>query len=158
MTHRITQHHPRDLVGLKTSFDLLIASVGGGLPASAVLGGYSPGRLSEAASPHNAERWPRVDHIAELERVARRPIVTEVLAQLSGHTLQPIGAGAGTAGEALLGVVRGAGQVVSTAAEAMGDGAISPRERLALREQLAGLARDVDRALAVLAALAPEGR
>lgn len=154
---RIPQHHPRDLVALKTAFRLLIDAVGGMEAAHAVTG-YPTSRLSEAASPHHADRWPRLDHVAELEAVAQRPVVTAVLAYMAGHVVQPQRSAPGSAGEVLLGVMTQAGGVVSTAAEAMADGSISARERLALREQLARLAADVDRAQAVLAALAPEGR
>ena len=154
---RIPQHHPRDLVALKTAFRLLIDAVGG-MEAAHCVTGYPTSRLSEAASPHHADRWPRLDHVAELEAVAGRPIVTAVLAHLAGQALQPQRSAPGSAGQVLVGVVKQAGSVVSTAAEAMSDGNITGRERSALREQLARLAADVDRAQAVLAALAPEGR
>lgn len=148
---RIPQHHPRDLVALKTSFRLLIDAVGG-LEAAHAVTGYPTSRLSEAASPNHLDRWPRLDHVAELEAVAGRPIVSAVLAQLAGHTLQAATAQPGTPGEALVGVVRQAGDVVSAAAQAMSDGRICEAERAALRDQLGLLDRAVARAAAVLAA------
>jgi hypothetical protein len=147
---RIPQHHPRDLVALKTAFRLLIDAVGG-LEAAHAVTGYPVSRLSEAASPNHADRWPRLDHVAELEAVAGRPLVTAVLAQLAGCTLDAAPRQPGTPGAALVGVVRHAGDVVSCAAAAMSDGRICEAERAELGRQLAALDRAVTHARAVLA-------
>jgi len=147
---RIPQHHPRDLVALKTAFRLLIDAVGG-LEAAHAVTGYPVSRLSEAASPHHADRWPRLDHVAELEAVAGRPLVTAMLAQLAGCTVEAAPRQPGSLGAALVGVVQHCGDVVSGAATAMSDGRISAAELADIGRQLAALDRAVAHARAMLA-------
>lgn len=143
-------HHPRELRALKTGFGLLIRDVGG-LEAAQAVTGYSHGRLSEAASVHNDVRWPRADHVAELEAVAGQPRVTFHLARLAGCTLLPIPVANGDHGIAIAAVLRTAGEVGGRAAEAMADGALDDTERAALAERLAALKRAVAHAEAVIA-------
>jgi hypothetical protein len=143
-------HHPRDLRALKTGLGLLIRDVGG-LEAAASVTGYSHGRLSEAASVHNEARWPRVDHVAELEAVAGQPRVTFHLARLPGCTLLPMPVAHGDCGMAIGAVLRTAGEFGGRAAEAMADGRLDDAERAALVERLAALKRAVAHAEAVIA-------
>lgn len=145
-----THHHPRDLVALKTGFGLLIRAVGG-LEAAHAAVGYPTGRLSEAASPRHADRWPRVDHVAELEGIAGAPLLTQHLARLAGCTLLPLPRVDGSAGEALAGVLRGAGELGARTAAALADGTLCDAERRDLSQQLDTLARAVAHAQAVLA-------
>lgn len=156
MSRRIPVHHPRDLLALKTGFRQLLDAVGGQVAASSVLGGYPHGRLSEAASVHNDERWPRLDHVAELEAVAdHQPYVTSVLARLAGCTLLPLPRQHGSEAHALADVLRGAGDLGGRTATALADGGIDAAERADLLAGLARLARGVAHAQAVLASAAP---
>jgi hypothetical protein len=146
----MSRHHPRDLRAIKVAFDTLMDLVGGVDAASAALG-YSKSHLSDAASLHHPDRAPRLDHAAELELIAGRPLVTAQLARMAGCTLLPLPRAAGTAGAAIAEVLRGAGELGAEAAAALDDGTLTEAERAALAERLDTLARAAVQARAVLA-------
>lgn len=153
----MTQHHPRDLIALKTAFRLLVQGVGGGEAAGAALR-YRPSHLSEAASPHCQDRWPRVDHIAELEALAGEPFVTAQLARLSGCTLLPMPRARGEEGAALAAVLSSAGELGARTVAALSDGALNEAERADLVARLGALKRAAAHAEALLAVPTLAGR
>lgn len=144
------QHQPAELVALKVAFGLLVRDVGG-LEAAHAVTGYPVSRLSEAASLHHRDRWPRVDVVAALEALAPDPRVTATLARLSGHVLLPVPRMAGDHAEALAAVFRKFGDLGARTALALADGKVSDAERGELAEALDNAARAIAHARAVLA-------
>lgn len=143
------QHHPRELIALKTRFRVLVDAVGG-IEAASVALGYPASRISEVASPHVADRWPRVDHVAELEALAGQPLVTAQMAALAGCALAPREAPEGGSEAALLGALGAAGGLVRGIAAALADGTICARERAQLGTLLDQMAGEVAQARAAL--------
>lgn len=148
----LTQHHPRELRAIKTRFDLLVRTVGGLQAASAALNNYPTSRLSEAASVNVADRWPRVDHVAELEALAQRPLVTAHLAALAGFGLAAHAPAPGCPQASLLHVIQAAGEMVASVAAALADGRVTPAERAQLGPVLDAVEVRLVRARAALAA------
>ena len=134
---------------LKVGFGLLIDDVGG-LEAARAVTGHSTGRLSEAASVNILDRWPRVDHVLMLEKIAGKPRVTEHLARLLGYGLLPIIPLEGDQGEALAAVMRSAGELGARTMTALADGKLSDEERATLCADLDVLGRAVAHARSLL--------
>lgn len=147
---RTREHAPADYAALRTAWRVLVREAGG-LEAAAAATGAAVSRLQAGYDPHQPEKFPRADHVADLERVTGQPLVTFHLARLSNCTLLPLPAAQGDAGAAIGAVLRGAGELGGRAAEAMGDGNLSAAERAALVERLGALKRAVATAEAVLA-------
>lgn len=78
----------RDADALKAASMILVEKAGG-VARAAALTSTSHSRLSEAASPWHDNRWLSLIHIADLECVAGEPVITRVLAELSGFVLVP---------------------------------------------------------------------
>lgn len=150
MTRTHWEHHPSDYAALRTAWRVLVKAAGGLEVASSVTGA-AVSRLHAGYDPNQADRFARVDHVADLEAVAATPLVTFHLARLAGCTLLPLPRAAGQDGAVLADVLRGAGELGGRVAAAMGDGALDDAERAALVEQLGALSRAVAHAQAVLA-------
>lgn len=71
--------------GLKAAFRALIAAVGGSTNAARLIGGHQP-HISAAANPNQPDKFPRIDQVVELERLAGKAPVTEFMAECAGLT------------------------------------------------------------------------
>lgn len=80
---------PRLPLELKAYFRDLVVACGGPKRAAEITGGQAS-HISEAMAPHNADRWPRLDHVAMLEADCGQPIVAAALADRSGYGLQAV--------------------------------------------------------------------
>lgn len=78
------KHH---LAGKAFFRDLMDAC--GGPKRCQKLTSHPDSHLSAMGSPHVTDRWPRLDHIIDLERDCGQPIVTRYLADLLGFELVP---------------------------------------------------------------------
>ena len=72
----------------KAFFRDLIDACGGPKRCQA-LTAHPDSHLSAMGSPHVIDRWPRLDHIIDLEHDCGQPIVTRYLADLLGFDLVP---------------------------------------------------------------------
>lgn len=102
------------------------------------------------------EVFAPIDVIADLEKDAGEPIVTRVLAELSGHLLVPVPTALNTANwfGHLSGVLAGGSQVEVALSDALSDGRIDVAEARALRAkvleamtQMASLGTALDHAI-----------
>lgn len=132
----------RDLVSdevrlrLKQATRVLVASLGGVTDAAA-LTGLSHGAISRAQSPDHPDLLP-LDVLVYAEIRAGRPIVTAILADLTGHALRPLAeedAAPPCEAEAaglVLGLVGASADAARALAGAAADGVICPREARAV--------------------------
>ena len=134
---------------LKTAARRLVVSVGG-LEAAATVCRLNKTALAAAYDPHQPERALPVDVVAELEHVAAAPVVTTVLARLSGHALVPIAPGGGLEALALVHVFRGAAEVGAAYAAAIADTRLSRAECKAVAGRLLELQAACMQAVAAL--------
>src|SRR5690349_13623612 len=107
-----------DLRALKVAYGALVDDVGG-VHAAAALLRYGASHLSEAASITNADRWPRIDHVARLESRAGRPRVAEQLARIRGFGLREVAASEACVHRALALLVGEIGETLRLHAEAL---------------------------------------
>lgn len=145
-----------DIASLKTATRALVQRVGG-LHAAATVTRVGASALAEYYDPHAVDRLAPVDVVADLERVAAEPLVSDAMARLAGCTLQPMGHAAGSDARAIAGVFREVGQLGERWATAMEDGATSAGERDAVQLELVDLQRAVGAAIAVLRARSDKG-
>lgn len=138
-----------DLAALKTAARRLVAAVGG-LEAAASVCRHNKTALAAAYDPHQPDRFVPADVVADLELVAGQPIVTAVLARLSGHALVPVGAADGVEAQALVAVFRGSSEVGEAWAAALADARLSGGERQAVADRLLALQAACMQAVAVL--------
>lgn len=126
---------PVEFAALKTASRALVRGVGG-IEAAALVCRYQKSAIAEACSPNVADRTLPLDVVADLERCAGQPVVTRVLAGLAGHALLPLPAPVTAEAAGIARVLARAASVGARFAEAMADGAISPGERQALKDEL----------------------
>jgi hypothetical protein len=151
------QHHPEYYASLKTAFRLLIQRVGG-FEAAASCTGASPARLHVMADLQQDDRYPRLDYVADLERVAGEPLVTSILAGATHHRLSLLPqAVRGNELRAIAATLRRGADLAAEHAEAMEDGRLSDEERAELDQHLAAVAQAADAARAAIAASAERG-
>lgn len=136
---------------LRTAFRLLVQAVGG-LEAAAAVTGVTPALLARQYAPQE-DGWPRIDCVLDLERVAGQPIVTEVLARMTGYTLQPrVAADGACRVAAVASVLDGGAEVASRFAASLADGRITQDESEGIARSVAALARQAAVAAGVLGA------
>lgn len=141
---------------LKALFrDLLTAC--GGLKRCAALLGHPDSHLSASAAAHVTDRWPRLDHVIDLEADCGQPIVTQFLADRHGMDLMPR---TGTAPAAstvqhLSKLARETGEVIAQMAAAVADGEVSNSERAAIVREIQQM---IDAGHAAMADLRAEPR
>ena len=140
---------PADLRALKTATRRLVELVGK-LDAAASVCRINKSVLAAAYNPHEPDRFVPADVIADLELVAAEPVVTRVLARLSGHALVPIAPRGGLEALALVEVFRGASDVGAEYAKAMGDAHLSRAERQGIADRLLTLQTACLQAVAAL--------
>lgn len=75
-------------IAAKAFFRDLIDACGGPKRCQ-TLTAHPDSHLSAMGSPHVIDRWPRLDHIIDLEQDCGQPIVTRYLAGLLGFDLVP---------------------------------------------------------------------
>jgi hypothetical protein len=138
------------LRALKTGFFTLIERAGR-FDAAATYLGFSVSKLSEAASPNQPARFPRVDHVAQLERLVGEPLVTAQLARLSGFHLVPREADGGAPVAAMARLLQANGSMLSSTGAALEDGVIGDAERMALLRDMEAMRRCLDAGIAALA-------
>lgn len=139
-----------DYQKLKAASRALVATVGGAVAAAAVTRGdhQSVSRYG-SAHPDNADRFMPIDVVADLESECEQPVLTRVLAEMSGFLLVPVprAVGSGTAlGRVVAAALKETSQVFVRMADALGDGRLSADEA---RE----IAAEVNEAMIMLAAL-----
>lgn len=125
--------HPAEL---KAFFRDLVTACGGPKRAAEIVRAQ-PSHISEAMAIHNADRWPRLDHIALLESDCGQPIVTAALADRMGYALQAVSA-EGTHTSPLMHLSRIVSEVRDvecTVLTAMNDGQLSAADRRDVRRQ-----------------------
>lgn len=150
------QMSPEDYLALKTAFRLLVQRVGG-LVAAETVTRVRVSHLADYYHPQKPDSFPPADVVADLEAVAGQPLVTATLARLSGHHLVAWDPPAeGCEARAVAAVLKGAGALATTFAEAMEDGRLSATERDALATGLAEIGRATEAALAMLRRRAAE--
>lgn len=138
-----------DRAAIKTATRLLVQRVGG-LEAAASVCRYAKSALAETYDLHRMDRSMPADVIADLESVAGAPVVTEVLARLSGHALLPIGTAGGIEAQALAEVGRRASDVFAAWALAHADARVTDSERDRVAGELLELQRACMQAVAAL--------
>lgn len=124
-------------VELKAYFRDLVTACGGPKRAAEIVGAQ-PSHISEAMAAHNLDRWPRLDHVALLERDCGQPIVTAALADRSGYSLEAVtasGANASPLGH-LHRIVSEVRDVECGILQAMQDGQLTAAERRDIRRQV----------------------
>lgn len=138
------------LAALKTATRVLIARVGG-LVAAASVCRLEVARLSECQSQNHPGSLLPIDVVLQLEAVAEDAVVTGALARLQGLSVGSADACPRVdIGRSVAAASRSAGAAAATFLEAMADGQVDARERVALRKHF----EDVrDAANASLAAL-----
>lgn len=108
----------------------------GGVAAVADALGEARSKVSEKASPWHPDRSFSLHAIAELERLARTPAITRVLARLAGFDLVPVGRfDMEDPHLHLARVIAETGEVTALTAQALSDGKVSTAEaRTLVRE------------------------
>ena len=139
-----------DYLKLKAASRALVATVGGAVAAAAVTRGdhQSVSRYG-SAHPDNADRFMPIDVLADLESESEQPVLTRVLAEMSGYLLVPVprAVGSGTAlGQVTAAALKETSQVFVELADALGDSRLTPAEAKTISEE-------IDQALTKLAAL-----
>jgi hypothetical protein len=107
-----------------------LIALSGGNGDAAALCGVREGTMSHYAGDGYPEVMP-LDIAAALEMRLGRPVVSAVLADLSGFCVTPIGVGAAeppALTTRLLGVVASGAAVTALTADALKDGEVTPRE------------------------------
>ncbi len=124
------RHRQGDYLAIKGAMRRLTEACGGQESAASVTR-VAPQTLNKYGHPHEAVYAP-VDVIADLEADAGDPLVSRVLARLTGHVLVrlPEGADGSTRWHGhVADVAQGVGEVVRSMGAALADdGDISPRE------------------------------
>ena len=144
--HLTTQEERR---GLKTGFRALVAACGGLEAAAAATRLHKTG-LALAYDPHAADRFAAVDVVADLERAAGEPILTQLLAAMQGYALTRVDPMAGCELAAIASVGEKSSEVFAAFGRAMADGAITPEERATIHRELLDLVAAATEAAAML--------
>lgn len=141
----------RDYQALKAATRDLVSTAGGPNRASTITRG-APSYLSRYGLAHE-QMFAPVDIIADLEAECGTPFVTRMLADLAGYDLVPKAEASASADRLtshLGDVARTAGGVMSSLADAIGDGQLTEDERRAIdsraaetETELAELRRDL---------------
>ena len=139
-----------DYQKLKAASRALVATVGGAVAAAGVTRGdhQSVSRYG-SAHPDNADRFMPIDVLADLESESEQPVLTRVLAEMSGYLLVPVprAVGSGTAlGRVVAAALKETSQVFVRMADALGDGRLSA-------DEAKEIAAEVNEAMIMLAAL-----
>lgn len=132
---------------LKLATRELVAAVGGGKVAAAITG-LSEGHVSRCQSEDHPDTLS-LQHLAQLELTAGRPIIAALLADLTGCRVEVVAheADAQMLSEGLISFVTEAGEFSAAVGKALSDKRITPREA---KEALAEL-DDVQGCLAKMA-------
>lgn len=144
-------HAPALYNGLKTSWKLVVADLGG-IEAAAACTRVGKSVIAEYGAI-TSERFVPIDVVADAEAIGGRAHVTAALARAIGCELVPVEArGSGDLAVVLSEIGRDAGRLFATAALALADGAVSPSEREDMIRELDALRRVAGEAQAVLRA------
>lgn len=139
----------REHRALKTVSHVLVEAVGG-VDAAAAATRVGRTVLCDYGRPGQPHFMP-IDVVLDLERAARRPVVTQQLALLQQHDLVPIAAAeAGLVPEALAALGREISALFGECALALADGHLSDAERAALTTRGAEARRALAHLLAAL--------
>lgn len=138
-----------DRAAMKTATRRLVQRVGG-IEAAATVCRYAKSAIAETYDPQRMDRTMPIDVVADLEAVAEAPLVTEVLARLSGHALMPIGQAGGLEAQAIAEVGRRASDVFAAWASAHADAQVTDAERQRVAGELLQLQRACMQAVAAL--------
>jgi hypothetical protein len=142
--HLITDSEIR---GLKTVSRALIEA-NGGLESAAQVTRPNKTALALAYDQNAPDRFLTIDAVADLERAAGKPIVTSHLAALAHYRLVGMPGPSCCAVKAIASVFQNAGEVGSTFARGMEDGALSEQEWADLMNDLLVLAAATSEAIA----------
>lgn len=151
MTNR--QFSPQTYLAIKAAFRDLVTAAGGPKRAADKTRGCQS-RISEAMAPHEDERFPAIDQVADLEGETGQLHITRLLADMAGFDLVPRVTSARPrtmlADAAAMGIAYA--DMHAKFLMAMADGALDPVERTQLRAALnetRRLLNDFDAQLAV---------
>lgn len=142
-----------DYLRLKAAFRDLVALTGGVTRAAGITG-QGASHLCEAGAPHS-DRFPRADHIADLEAECGQPVVTRTLADMAGFDLVPRHVSAATprsVHEHIARVIIEFSGVTASTVAALADGLITEAERLQILRETE---QAIDHLQAFRAALKP---
>lgn len=142
---------PAEFRALKVASRSLVRELGT-LDAAATVCRWGKSALAEACDLSHGERTLPIDVVADLERVCGEPVVTRVLAGLSGHVLLPVRGASGPEASAIAHVLAGAAGLGAKFAAAMDDARVSAAERQGLKDALLALHTACADGLAALAA------
>lgn len=141
----------------KVAFRLLVDRLGG-LDAAAAASGRKRSALAECYSLDHPDRFPSVQMVLRLERVAERPLVTAVLARAAGHTLAgDTGRADGGAPRLLRQFVADSHEVAIETLAALDDGKIDEAEARTLLGGLDAAERSLAAARAAIRRRSREG-
>lgn len=135
--------------GLKTGFRALVHGCGG-LEAAAAATRVAKTVLALGYDHAAADRFPAVDVVADLERAAGEPILTQLLAAMQGYALARIEPVAGCELRAIANVGERSSEVFAAFGRAMADGAITAEERALIHQELLDLVAAATEAAAML--------
>lgn len=153
---KATEISATEVAAMKTASRALVTLVGG-VDAAALVCRYGPSALSDGYNLHRPDKTLPLDVVADLERVAGQPLVTAVLARLSGHALVPVAPGQCREAQAIAEIGRGSAEVFAAWAAAMGDDTLSDAERKAVADRVLALNAACMQAAAALLAKKGEG-
>lgn len=123
---------------LKAAFKALVFAAGGPTLAAGQ-SGQCKGAISRCASPDYPD-LPNIAHVALLETATHEPHVTWLLAEIAGFRLQPTAEEEAGCGATHMATVAGRfSAVVESAAAAMADGVMTPREAAGIEAAMARL-------------------
>jgi hypothetical protein len=147
------RHLPwEDYCALKTAFRLLVREVGG-LEAATSITRVGCSQLADYYNPHKPDVFAPMDVVLDLEDVAKKQLVTEVMARLGGSRLTGAGRAADTQPsltQTVAAIIGRSGQVNQAVGVALSDGQITPDEAPELIQVLSGMQREIETSLARL--------
>jgi hypothetical protein len=135
--------------GLKTGFRALVHACGG-LEAASAATRVAKTVLALGYDQAAADRFPALDVVADLERAAGEPILTQLLAAMQGCALARVEPVAGCEMRAIARVGERSSEVFAAFGRAMADGAITREERAVLHRELLDLVAAATEAAAML--------
>jgi hypothetical protein len=138
-----------EIAAIKTATYATIDGLGG-IDAAATVCRYERSALSDAQNHAKPARTLPVDVVADIERALGNPLITRVLAGLSGHALIPLPKDGGPEAQAIAQVMSGAASLGADFAAAMSDARITAPERQAIKDRLLSLHATCAQAVAAL--------
>lgn len=143
-----------DYAALKNGVRRAVKQAGGGLRELAGMTRLSSAQLSRFGDL-STDQWVPLDVAADLDSLAGEPVITRALAEMLGFDLVSARGGVEMASvtQHLAGIARESGDVLSSFAQAVADGRITPAEAMVIERDLADLDAQVQAARATCRAI-----